>query len=300
MSGAVSGDSQHKVTDWRIALPWTRDGIHPIASVATPKRSSHPIYQRDEPVVSVVIPVGEGHEDILHNALDSVESQTFRDWEVVVAWDSNSEPDETFLDAYPYIRLVNTGCSMGAGFARNRGVETARAPFLLFLDADDQLHYEAIEKMLIEHGRTGNAIYTDYVGRAIVEDVNLLADDLKQNVVARNEETGVTDIIHRLRDFDQTYAMRQPSNPPYIWCNITTLFPKVWHTEVGGFDEDMESWEDVEYWYKMAWAGKEFTRISEPLMLYSFISGKRRQTGLHNWDYLLKYLENKRGENYGM
>jgi hypothetical protein len=34
---------------------------------------------------------------------------------------------------------------------------------------------------------------------------------------------------------------------PFIWCNVTTLVPKPWHEQIGGFDERMKSWEDVEY-----------------------------------------------------
>lgn len=313
-SGQVSGDKQHVVSDWRAMLPWTKDDIHPIASRARAKRRSHPVFQRDEPVVSVIIPVGPGHEAVVKNALDSLEAQTYRSWEAVVVWDSGTLTGLTGLErSYPYARIAYSQGDfsaydiqpyivpkpVGAGRARNRGVMASRAPFLLFLDADDQLHPDAIEKMLDAYGKTGAAIYSDYVGRAVIDDLSQLAPDLQQNVIWRNERTKETNIVHHLRDFDRDYAMSQPHDPPYIWCNITTLVPRLWFDEIGGFDETMSSWEDVDLWYRMAWSGKDFHRIAEPLMLYRFTTGSRRQDGLHNWDSLLQYLRGKR-KNYGM
>ena len=233
------------------------------------------------------------HENYVMNALDSLESQTLRGWEAVVVFDTGNQYYPDLFASYPYIRAEFTN-KMGAGFARNRGVEMARAPFLLFLDADDQLRPDALDKMLREYGKTGNAIYTDYVGRAIVDDIERLAPDLQENIIKRDEKTMETDIIHRLKDFDADLANSQPKDPPYIWCNVTTLMPKSWHDEIGGFDESMVSWEDVLYNWMLAWSGKGFTRIPEPLMLYRFNTGTRRQKGLHNWDSLLYYVKDKK------
>lgn len=296
-SGYVSGNNHHTPTDWRYMLPWTRDGIHPFASVATPKILSHPVHQYDEPAVSVVVPVGPGHEGYITDALDSIESQTFRKWEAIVVWDS---PDTAQLGklsvAYPYARVITTDGGRGAGFARNRGVEIVRAPFILYLDADDTLHPDCIRKMLDEYGATGSAVYTDYVGKAIVKNVSELAPDLQQNIISYDEKTNVAIIAHKLPDFDCDLALVQPSPTPYIWNNVTTLFPTVWHNEIGGFDEDMDSWEDIDYWWRMAWSGKCFKRVPETLMSYRFTTGSRREVGKNNWDNLMEYLRNKRRE----
>ena len=74
---------------------------------------------------------------------------------------------------------------------------------------------------------------------------------------------------------------------------MTTLFPREWHGEIGGFDESMESWEDVDYWYRMARAGKAFARIPEPLLVYQFYSGSRRDTGAKEYQRLMAYMVEK-------
>jgi len=298
-SGYVSGNRSHRATDWRMLLPWTRDGIHPFASVASPDNRSHPVYQYDEPTISVIIPVGPGHELSVRNALDTVESQSFRKWEVVMVWDSEDESQiEKLKEAYPYIRVIMTPKrKSGAGAARNIGVDASRGPFLLFVDADDSIAPSCMEKMLDEYGRSGYAIYSDYLGKAHVDNISELAPELRNKIIYRNEETKFTIIRHRAFEFDCARADRQPTeSDPYIWCNITTLVPKSWHYEIGGFDESMPSWEDVDYWWRMAWGGKCFRRIPEELLSYNFLSGTRREVGRNSFRELMVYLGKKRLE----
>jgi predicted flap endonuclease-1-like 5' DNA nuclease len=85
----------------------------------------------------------------------------------------------------------------------------------------------------------------------------------------------------------------QPANPLYIWNLITTLIPKVWHDEIGGFDENMPSWEDWEYWLRMARSGKCFARLAEPMVAYRFYTGSRRETGIQMPGELLSYISKK-------
>lgn len=291
MSGHTSKDGYHE-TDW-LDKPWVTDGLHPFASVATPKKWSHPVRQYDSPVVSVVIPVGEGHEQFVYDALDSLEHQSFRQWEAIVVWDSPESSDDLF-EAFPFIKLIKTEGKQGAGVARNMGAKVARAPFLLFLDADDMLHMRCIESMLDAWESTEAIVYSDYYGSAHVEDVDKLSDKQERRIVSRNEKTNETIIMHEAFDYDWRRAQRQPETPqPYIWCNVTCLIPTVWHNEIGGFDEDMKSWEDVDYHYRMAQHGKPYVRIPEPLMTYKFWSGNRREEGLQNHKYLIEYLKGK-------
>ena len=148
MSGRVSGNPEYKEVDWLDWHPWVKDAKHPFFSLASPRSLSHPARQYDEPVVSVIIPVGPGHENYLIDALDSLEAQTFRQWEAIVVNDSDEEIDDKLKEAYPYVRWYWNGENLGAGSARNIGAEKARGPFLLFLDADDYLESSCLELML--------------------------------------------------------------------------------------------------------------------------------------------------------
>lgn len=305
-SGRVSGSKDHQPVDWTMWHPWTRDGLHPFASCAKPRRHSHPVREYDRPAVSVVIPVGPGHKSQVSNALDSLEAQSFRKWEAIVV-DDTGDPDEKWsfdgvsnaLAAYPYVKLIATPGKKGAGYARNRGAEIARAPFLLFIDADDWLYPEYLAKVFQQWEQTEGIIYTDYVGKATIpkmSDLDKLDPDLRKAVY--HWENGIAVIGYKGAPFDCPRAVRQPESytdpdKNYLWCLITALVPRAWHDEIGGFDESMVSWEDWDYWIRMARAGKCFTKVPEELVVYRFYSGTRRDSGLQHYKNLLQYLKRK-------
>lgn len=293
-SGQVSGQERYSEVDWLAWHPWAEDGQHPFASHAKPKKFSHPVRQYDEPVVSVVVPVGPGHEKDVQNALDSLEAQTFRSWEVIVVWDTpDREELKVLTAAFPYVNFLTGQDPKGAGAARNAGAAEARAPFLLFLDADDWLYPEALEKMVQEWEARESIVYTDYVGKAFVSKEHALKVQQSGRLLQWNEDSGEAVIAHQAFDYDWQRAQRQPEDKPYIWCNITSLVPKKWHDEVGGFDESMKSWEDVDYWYRLARAGRPFARIDEPLLVYRFYSGSRRDRGVSMGAELIAYMREK-------
>lgn len=301
-SGRVSGDRAYREINWRELHPSTKDQLHPFLCVATPmnNRLTHPVRQYDDPIVSVIIPVGPGHKPHTINALDSIESQTLRKWEVILVDDTGEEGGWTYdgvpdiLTAYPYVKLIKTSGKKGSGYARNRGVEKARAGLITFLDADDNfLVPDALESMVAGWNETGMGVYTDYVSKAFITQEE--AERLKNSnrLLDYNPEDGLAMHLSYAGDYDCERACIQPANPLYIWNLITTLIPKAWHDEIGGFDENMPSWEDWEYWIRMARNGKCFARLSKPMVAYRFYTGGRRETGIQMPQKLLNYITKK-------
>lgn len=294
-SGRVSGNREHRMTDYHAWHPWTRDRGYPFAASFTPDLISHRVRQYDEPVVSVVIPVGPGHSADVINALDSLDAQEFRKWEAIVVWDTDESPDFV-LRVFPHIVFVDLrgdGCPHGAGYARNRGVDVARAPLLLYLDADDWFVPDAISTMFMAWEKTGNAIYSDYIGKAYVNDEFAARMELEGRLMDYDRDTGIATIAHRAADYDCERAISDDALRGYIWNTISTLSPRSWHYEIGGFDESMKSWEDWDYYMRLARAGKCFTRVESQLLVYRFYSGKRRDSGIRMANSLIKYLLDK-------
>ncbi len=296
-SGRVSGNKEHKMVDYRSWHPWTDGDFPPFMSIATPGLYSHPVFQYDEPRVSVIIPVGEGHADILISALDSLEAQRFRKWEVIVVWDNNDDPTK-ILRTFPYIRLVDPRysehyLSHGAGWARNRGVEQARAPLLFFLDADDWLDPRALDTFYSAWEETGHVIYSDYVGKAVIDPklAQQLADEAR--LLSYDQKTGLAVIGHKAFNYDCQLAIDQPNHQMYTWSLVSVLLPKELHNRIGGFDEKMKSWEDWDYQIRIARTGQCFTRIPERLVIYRFYSGNRREIGREASADLVKYMRAK-------
>lgn len=113
------------------------------------------------PRVSVIIPFYAG-VNWLKEAVDSVLSQTFKDYEIIVVNDGSPETVTEFLKQYStkikYIRKENGGPST----ARNVGIEAATGKYIAFLDSDDRWFPKKLE-MQLEY-MTKNDVIWSYCG----------------------------------------------------------------------------------------------------------------------------------------
>lgn len=101
----------------------------------------------DAPMVSVVIPCWNA-EAFIADAVRSALDQTYPSVEVIVVDDGSTDRTLERVQAFgEKVRLV-TGPNAGACAARNRGIRMSRGSFVQFLDADDILLPERIERMV--------------------------------------------------------------------------------------------------------------------------------------------------------
>ena len=127
----------------------------------------------------------------------------------------------------------------------------------------------------------------------------MLAPNLREKLYQYDEKTKEAIIGYQSADYDCKLAQKQPEYtgnaemPFYHWSLVTCLIPKAWHELIDGFDESMTSWEDVDYHWRMAKAGKCYIRLAEELVVYRFNTGLRRQEGLHAFPKIVEYLEDK-------
>ncbi len=279
IGGRTTGDSSYKETDWLGWHPWTRDKQHPFASIATPGNHSHPVRQYDTPIVSVIIPVGPGHERHVWDALDSLESQTMRQWEGIVVWDTGNDIPVSLQNAYPHIQFIQTEGKLGAGAARNIGAKNANSGLFLFLDADDLLLPNALQVMVDAYVQAdGAVIYSSSFGVRAVDETT--AKEYSRHGELVKYERGIATFLQPIADYNYDLAVKQPYlDPPYFWCYVGSLVPREWHDEIGGFDEELAAWEDWDYWIKIAKRGHPFLAVSEPLITYYYDIGKRREQG---------------------
>lgn len=115
------------------------------------------------PRVTIVIPLFNDVGTVAA-ALESCLSQSITDVEIVcvddASTDGTAEVVERFRARDPRIRLVRQPHNLSALQARRAGITEARAPHVLFLDGDDELHRDAAEKALAAADRHD----TDLVG----------------------------------------------------------------------------------------------------------------------------------------
>lgn len=98
-------------------------------------------------MVSVIIPVYNA-EKYLEQAIDSVVSQTYTDWELILVDDGSTDPSGKICEIYARrtskIKVIHKK-NAGLSAARNTALAKARGNFIFFLDADDILAPTALE-----------------------------------------------------------------------------------------------------------------------------------------------------------
>jgi len=93
------------------------------------------------PFYSVVIPAYNAGK-FIGNALDSVRSQVFQNYEIIIVNDGSQDDTlervKNYFIGYPYLsqKIINQN-NKGIGGARNSGINAAVGEFVAFLDADD-------------------------------------------------------------------------------------------------------------------------------------------------------------------
>lgn len=95
---------------------------------------------------SIVIPV-YNVEKYLKRCIDSIVTQEFKDYEVLLLNDQSSDNSlemcVDYTNRYSNIKIYDLE-HCGASEARNQGIENARGKYILFVDADDYLQGEML------------------------------------------------------------------------------------------------------------------------------------------------------------
>ena len=110
-----------------------------------------------EPTISVIIPVFNV-EKYISRTIDSVISQSYLDWELVLVDDGSTDNSGTICDSFaaanPKIKVVHQKNS-GVSVARNRGIMESNGRYCCFVDSDDWIEPTYLSNFLVPN-------FTDY------------------------------------------------------------------------------------------------------------------------------------------
>ncbi|TJZ99685.1 glycosyltransferase [Bacillus thuringiensis] len=114
--------------------------------------------------ISIVIPL-YNKESYVERAIKSILNQTIQNFEIIVVDDGSEDKSCNIVRNFqdPRIQLIQQKHS-GVAAARNRGIESARANIIAFLDADDEWRPTFLETMcnLKKKYPNGGAYATSY------------------------------------------------------------------------------------------------------------------------------------------
>jgi glycosyltransferase involved in cell wall biosynthesis len=104
----------------------------------------------DRPLVSIVLPT-HNRAHLIKRAIDSVVSQDYSNWELLVIDDCSTDGTEEVIAIFlkdSRIQYVRNEINLGGSGARNVGILKAKGDFITFLDSDDEYLPEKIELQL--------------------------------------------------------------------------------------------------------------------------------------------------------
>ena len=174
--------------------------------------------------ISIIIPT-YNEEEYLPKLLESIKSQDFTDYEVIVA-DAQSD-DNTREIAKDYGCVVVEGGLPGPG--RNRGAEVAQGEILLFLDSDLELTENYLSNVVEE-------FESEELGIAITQMTPL--SEKKRDKY--------------LHDLANWFMIAVENIKPHGAGCYGIISKKELHDEVGGFDENLNFGEDTDYIERVA------------------------------------------------
>ncbi|MGL5509633.1 MAG: glycosyltransferase, partial [Microcoleaceae cyanobacterium] len=201
--------------------------------------------QLNTPLIFVIIAC-YNHGEYLPEAIASIVEQNYSNWECLIVDDGST--DQTVLIAEKLIskyadhsiKLLRKSHS-GVIETRNLGLSKCTGEYILFVDADDQIHPNFLQESLeiLQANSNIGFVYTDIT------------------------EFGTRNQIVSHGDFQPAQFLQLNQVP------ITALFRREIYQQTGGFKKVMEAgWEDWEFWlsaYELGWQGY---RLAKPYLYY--------------------------------
>lgn len=189
---------------------------------------------------SVVIPL-YNKSKYIKRCLESVASQTYPYYEIIVVNDGSTDDSELKVRALnmPSVKLI-TQTNQGVSVARNTGVANSKYDYVAFLDADDIWSKDfllELNNLINKYPKAGiyglNHFLSYANGKIVFEDYSWLF---------HGEKDGI------LPDYFKVFA--QLGKSPF--SNSGCCYPKHVFNEVGGYCPKIKVTEDSDLWCRIA------------------------------------------------
>ncbi|MBO9445912.1 glycosyltransferase [Ruegeria sp. R14_0] len=202
------------------------------------------------PDFSIIIPA-RNMERFIAETLDSVCRQSAPSFEVICLDDGSTDSTREIIEGF--VRRdarfsVRSGPAKGVSAARNLGLSLAQAPLVLFLDADDLLHPDALR------------LYS----QALSSSGAVAALSGVQRISIQGDEMRGTDNRLLVPEQDQLAALLRKN---FVVNGGALALRTDVARQVGGYDTSLTNGEDWEFWCRAALIGP-FHVMEGPALLY--------------------------------
>ena len=141
-----------------------------------------------EILISVIVPV-YNVEDYLRKCIDSLIDQTLKDIEIILVDDGSTDKSGNICDEYVLkdnrVKVVHKE-NGGLSDARNTGIDIARGKYISFIDSDDWIEIQMLERLYnLAIANEADIVQGDYIK---VYDENITVRNISENIMKYNSE----------------------------------------------------------------------------------------------------------------
>lgn len=139
------------------------------------------------PLVSILIPAYNAREWVA-TAIESALAQTWENREIILLDDGSTDGSAQVINHFADRIVVKRTPNGGQNVARNRLTALSRGDWLVYLDADDELAVDSVERKM-KHSSDADVVYgsmdvAEFRERDLVVSHKVVADDYPDPIVA--------------------------------------------------------------------------------------------------------------------
>ncbi|MDJ0676991.1 MAG: glycosyltransferase family 2 protein [Calothrix sp. MO_167.B42] len=204
--------------------------------------------------VSVIIPVHQA-EKYIKSTVESVLSQTYQNWEIIIIDDGSTDNSIKICEKFQDKRIhIIRQPNRGVCAARNAGISHATGEYLAFLDADDQWISQKLEKH-IKHLDSDPTVGISFSCSAFIDE--------------SGESVGMYQIPQMDNITPALVIRRNPISNGSVPVIRKEALEEIKFQGNCYFDEQLNHFEDVECWLRIALQTNwQIAGIPEILTLY--------------------------------
>lgn len=210
------------------------------------------------PAVSIIVPT-YNRGDLLPKTLNSVLSQTYSQFELLIVDDGSIDNTKEVVASYgdSRIRYLEQPCNRGVSAARNRGLRESKGDYIAFLDSDDEWFPDKL-KLQVDLFRNASdslgLVYTGVESNRGTDNPTVQLPTYRGNLYRK---LLLTNVIHG--------------------GGSNALIRRRVVAAVGMFDEDIPAIEDYDYWLRTA-RFFDIDFVSQPLIRYNDVPAVERKS----------------------
>ena len=161
-------------------------------------------FTEKKPLVDIILP-NYNKAEFLEEAINSVITQTYKNWHLYIIDDNSSDNSEKIIDKFSNLKnvtIIKLQKNKGPSFCRNYAMRISKSKYISFIDSDDSWLSDKLEKQInFMEKHNLSFTYTDYTpffenfGKKKIKKRTFLKDHFNYRTFLKNSSINTTTMI---------------------------------------------------------------------------------------------------------